>query len=132
MAKRFSITQNATFKQNVKIPRVGGEPIDVEFEYKYLTRPQLSKLQDEWDEASRTMLEKWNKAQGEDKLALGEMTEDETQHNIRQIQDIVVGWNFDEPLNEENVRALVESSIGTVDAVISAYHQAYQKAKLGN
>jgi len=131
MAKKFSIIQNATFKQTVKIPRIGGEPIDVEFEYKYLTRPQISKLQDEWDESSRKMIAEW-KEKGLENTPLFDITEDEIKHNIKQLQDIVVGWNFDEPLDEENIRALVESSIGATDVVISAYHQAYQKAKLGN
>lgn len=134
MAKKFSIIQNATFKQNVKIPRVGGEPIDVEFEYKYFTRPQLDKINQEWQEASTEMLERWEKVKQETGSLppLPTMNEEETSLNVKQLKDIVVGWQFDEEFNDENIRALVESSVGASDAVISSYNQAYQKAKLGN
>lgn len=132
MAKSFKIAQNTTFKQMVKVPRVGGDPIEVEFEFKYLTRPQLSHLQDTWDVSTKDMIEKWSTAREKEELAIEDMTEDETKHNIKQLQDIVVGWSFDDEFNEDNIRALVESSIGSVEAVVAAYHQAYQKTKLGN
>lgn len=134
MAKRFSIAQDATFKQKVKIPRVGGKPIDVEFEYKYFTRPQLDKINQEWQEASTEMLERWEKVKQETGSLppLPVMNEEETTLNVKQLKDIVVGWEFDEEFNDESIRALVESSVAASDSVISAYNEAYQKAKSGN
>ena len=132
MAKRFSIIQNPTFKQVAKIPRIGGDPIEVEFTYKYLTRPQLTEMNDAWHKAKIELLEGWEKAREEGTLASHDMNEGETTFNVNQLKDILVGWAFDEEFNDENIRALVETSIGATDAVIGAYNDAYQKAKLGN
>lgn len=133
MAKKFSIAQNATFKNTVDVPRIGGESIKVGFEFKYLTRKQLSELQDKWNDQAQTMLDKWRKeADDTDKSGISHITEDEIVHNINQLKDIVIGWEFSEDFNDENIRALVESSLAATDAVIKGYHEAYTKAKLGN
>lgn len=133
MAKKFSIAQNATFKNTVDVPRIGGESIKVGFEFKYLTRKQLSELQDKWNDQAQIMLDKWRKeADDADKSGISHITEDEINHNIAQLKDIVVGWEFSEEFNDENIRALVESSLAATDAVIKGYHEAYTKAKLGN
>lgn len=131
MAKKFQIAQNPTFKEKVKIPRVGGEPLEVEFEYKYLTRKQLAALQDEWQAETKKMVNKWTEAE-ESEYSLEEMAEDEIQYNVKQLKDIVVGWSFDDQFNDENIRALVEATLHTTDAVVRGYHEAYSKAKVGN
>lgn len=132
MAKKFSINQNPTFTQVAKIPRIGGDPIAVEFTYKYFTRPQLTALNDQWSKARKELVESWDKAREEGTLQLADMNEGETGFNVNQLKDVLLGWAFDEEFNEENIRALVESSIGATDAVLSAYNEAYEKAKLGN
>ncbi len=131
MAKTFKIQQNPTFKETVKIPRVGGEPLEVVFEYKYLTRKELAVLQDDWNKATKEMIEKWTKA-GDDERSLEEMSEDEITHNVKQLKDIVVGWNFSDEFNDENIRALVEATLHTTDSIVKAYYEAYAKAKVGN
>ena len=131
MSKSFKIQQNPTFKETVKIPRVGGEPLEVVFEYKYLTRKELAILQDDWNKATKEMIEKWTKA-GDDERSLEEMSEDEITHNVKQLKDIVVGWNFSDEFNDENIRALVEATLHTTDSIVNAYYEAYAKAKVGN
>ncbi len=131
MPKTFKIQQNPTFKETVKIPRVGGEPLEVVFEYKYLTRKELAILQDDWNKATKEMIEKWTKA-GDDERSLEEMSEDEITHNVKQLKDIVVGWNFSDEFNDENIRALVEATLHTTDSIVNAYYEAYTKAKVGN
>lgn len=131
MAKKFQIAQNPTFKEKVKIPRVGGEPLEVEFEYKYLTRKELAVLQDDWNKSTKEMIEKWTKAE-DDERSLEEMSEDEITHNVKQLKDIVVGWNFSDEFNDENIRALVEATLHTTDSIVKAYYEAYAKAKVGN
>lgn len=133
MSKKFAILQNPTFKHKVDIPRVGGDPLGVEFEFKYLTRPQLSKLQDDWNKSLQEMLDSWKeKDMNESSIPLEYLTECEIQLNIQQIKDIVVGWGFSEDFDEDNIRLLVETTLGTTEAVIKSYLQAYEKAKLGN
>ena len=131
MSKSFKIQQNATFKETVKIPRVGGEPLEVVFEYKYLTRKELAALQDDWNKATKEMIEKWTEAEDAER-SLEEMSEDEIQHNVKQLKDIVVGWNFSDEFNDENIRALVEATLHTTDSIVKAYYEAYAKAKVGN
>lgn len=131
MSKSFKIQQNPTFKETVKIPRVGGEPLEVVFEYKYLTRKELAVLQDDWNKATKEMIEKWTKAE-EAERSLEEMSEDEITHNVKQLKDIVVGWNFSDEFNDENIRALVEATLHTTDSIVKAYYEAYAKAKVGN
>ena len=131
MAKTFKIQQNPTFKEIVKIPRVGGEPLEVVFEYKYLTRKELAVLQDDWNKATKEMIEKWTKAEDAER-SLEEMSEDEITHNVKQLKDIVVGWNFSDEFNDENIRALVEATLHTTDSIVNAYYEAYTKAKVGN
>jgi len=131
VAKTFKIQQNPTFKETVKIPRVGGEPLEVVFEYKYLTRKELAVLQDDWNKATKEMIEKWTKAEDAER-SLEEMSEDEITHNVKQLKDIVVGWNFSDEFNDENIRALVEATLHTTDSIVKAYYEAYAKAKVGN
>lgn len=131
MSKSFKIQQNPTFKETVKIPRVGGEPLEVVFEYKYLTRKELAVLQDDWNKATKEMIEKWTKAEDAER-SLEEMSEDEINHNVKQLKDIVVGWNFSDEFNDENIRALVEATLHTTDSIVKAYYEAYAKAKVGN
>ena len=131
MAKTFKIQQNPTFKETVKIPRVGGEPLEVVFEFKYLTRKELAVLQDDWNKSTKEMIEKWTKAEDAER-SLEEMSEDEITHNVKQLKDIVVGWNFSDEFNDENIRALVEATLHTTDSIVKAYYEAYAKAKVGN
>ena len=131
MAKTFKIQQNPTFKETVKIPRVGGEPLEVVFEYKYLTRKELAILQDDWNKSTKEMIEKWTNAEDAER-SLEEMSEDEITHNVKQLKDIVVGWNFSDEFNDENIRALVEATLHTTDSIVKAYYEAYAKAKVGN
>lgn len=132
MAKRFSIAQNTTFKHVAQIPRVGDKPISVQLEYKYFPRPKLNEITDVWSKKHSEMVDEWNREREAGTLELVKMNRDETEFDISRLKDILVGWEFDEEFNDENIKALVESNIGTVDAVISAYNEAYQKAKLGN
>ena len=131
MSKSFKIQQNPTFKETVKIPRVGGEPLEVVFEYKYLTRKELAVLQDDWNKATKEMIEKWTEAEDAER-SLEEMSEDEITHNVKQLKDIVVGWNFSDEFNDENIRALVDATLHTTDSIVKAYYEAYAKAKVGN
>lgn len=124
MAK-FKIAQNPTFKETVKIPRVGGDPVSIDFTFKVLTRKQLAALFDGWSAASKEWLEK----EPESNL---EWVEGEIDLQVAQIKDIVLGWAFDDEFNDENIYALCETSVGAASAVVEAYREAYTKTRLGN
>lgn len=127
MAK-IRISQNPTFKAKVAIPRVGGKPEDVEFEFKYMDRLALAAHFDKWN----TARDEHAKKVQEDDLSWQEATVAEIGIQVGQLKDIVSGWAFDEKLSDESLTALVTTCIGAPQAVLAAYQSAYQPARLGN
>ena len=127
MAK-IPISQNPTFKTKVAIPRVGADPVSVEFEFKYMDRLALAAHFDKWNAARDEHAKKVQ----EDGLSWQEATATEIAIQVGQLKDIVSGWAFDEKLSDESLTALVTTCIGAPQAVLSAYQGAYQPARLGN
>lgn len=125
MAKKFKIANNPTFKSKVSIPRVGGDEIEVEFEFKYLTRKELAKVYDGWQEKLKDL-------NITDDTTLSELTDIEVELQIKQLKDIVQGWDFEDEFNDDNIEQLVETSVFAAKTVIEAYQEAYMKAKVGN
>lgn len=124
MASKFKIEQNPTFKADVTIPRVGGDPLVVPFTFKVLTRSELAGLYDKWSEAAKELGEmETNK--------FAEMAEGDIKLQMQRIKDTVVGWGFDEKFDDENIRALVETSVHAGEAVLEAYQQAYSEVRRG-
>lgn len=127
MAK-IKISQNPTFKAKVAIPRVGADPVSVEFEFKYLDRLALAQYFDKWNGASEQHI----KQVQEDGLTWQESTATEIAIQVGQLKDIVHGWAFDEKLSDESLTALCTTCVGAPQAVLAAYQAAYQPARLGN
>jgi hypothetical protein len=125
MAKKFKIANNPTFKSKVSIPRVGGSEIEVEFEFKYLTRKQLAAIYEEWQA-------KLSELNITDDTTLSELTDIEVELQIKQLKDIIIGWDFEDEFNDENIEQLVETSVFAAKTVIESYQEAYMKAKVGN
>ena len=126
MAK-FKIAQAPTFVGVVMIPIVGQEPVKVEFTFKYRNRIELAALFDEWNQRRKDGLEKFG-----DKPSVSEIIAVDTENQMQQIKDLVVGWEFDDEFDDESVKALVTSCHGTTEAVVDAYQDAYSKARTGN
>lgn len=124
MSKKFKIKQNPTFKAKVVIPVVGGDGVETEFEFKYLTRKELATMYDKWsDEAKKLTFED---------VTLAELTEQEMKLQVMQIKDIVCGWDIEDEFNDENIEGLVNISINIVKAITDVYQKSYVEAKLGN
>lgn len=124
MSKKFKIKQNPTFKAKVVIPVVGGDGVETEFEFKYLTRKELAAMYDKWsDEAKKLTFED---------VTLAELTDQEMKLQVVQIKDIVCGWDIEDEFNDENIEGLVNISINIVKAVTDVYQKAYVESKLGN
>lgn len=144
MTKRFKIENNPTFKEVVKIPRIGGEPIEVEFEFKYLTRKELASLYDSWQDKLNSFIKNISDTADKDfeggnsggnsidNMSLLEATEMELNLSVDQIKDITVGWGFEDEFNDENIERLIESSLHVSKVITEAYQEAYTKVKLGN
>jgi len=127
MAK-IKISQNPTFKAKVAIPRVGADPVSVEFEFKYMDRLALAAHFDKWNAARDEHAKKVQ----EDDMSWQEATGAEIALQVGQLKDIVASWAFDEKLSDESLTALVTTCIGAPQAVLEAYQSAYQPARLGN
>lgn len=124
MSKKFKIKQNPTFKAKVVIPIVGGDGVETEFEFKYLTRKELAAMYDKWsDEAKKLTFED---------VTLAELTDQEMKLQVMQIKDIVCGWDIEDEFNDENIEGLVNISINIVKAITDVYQKAYVESKLGN
>ena len=124
----FKIAQNATFKADVEIPRVGFDSIKVEIEFKYRDRKELAKYYDKWnaerDVAAKEAMQDgvtWEQAVGR-QIAL----------EAAQLKEIIVGWNFPEELSDESMTELVSTCHGAPTAVLDAYQAAYAVARRGN
>ncbi|MDI3371654.1 MULTISPECIES: phage tail assembly chaperone [unclassified Pseudomonas] len=127
MAK-IKIAQNPTFTAEVKIPRVGGEPVPVEFTFRYLDRTALAKLYDSWNQASEDNAEKTKS----ENASLERFTAGQIQLQAEQIKAVTVGWGFDDRFTDEAILDLVTTCVGAPQAVLDAYQQAYNPARLGN
>ena len=124
----FKIAQNATFKAEVEIPRVGLDPVKVEFEFKYRDRKELSKYYDKWNKERDALIQESIK----DGSTWEEATAGQIALEAGQLKDIVVGWNFEEDFTEEAIIELVTTCVGAPAAVIDAYQAAYVVARRGN
>lgn len=124
----FKIAQNATFKAEVEIPRVGLDPVKVEFEFKYRDRKELSKYYDKWNKERDALIQESIK----DGSTWEEATAGQIALEAGQLKDIVVGWNFEEDFTEEAIIELVTTCVGAPAAVIDAYQAAYAVARRGN
>ncbi|WP_421547363.1 phage tail assembly chaperone [Pseudomonas sp. QD4] len=127
MAK-IKISHNPIFKAKVAIPRVGADPVTVDFEFKYLDRMSLSGLFDRWNAARDEHAAKVQ----DDSLSWQDATASEIALQVSQLKDIVSGWGFEEKLSDESLTALVTTCVGAPKAVLDAYQAAYQPARLGN
>jgi hypothetical protein len=127
MAKKFSIAQNATFKEKVKIPRVGGEPIEVELEYKYLPRTEFAEMLERWKTKAAQIFEGVS-----EESSLVELTEAQLDHQVVQLKDILAGWSFDDEFNDDNIRQLCNVCTKAPEVIVEQYNKAYSEVKLGN
>lgn len=133
MAKSFKVQMNETFKAPVKIPRVGGEPLDVTFEFKVMARKALARMFDEWKKEGVELIKQAEKAEEEGSAyTLEDWATREIEVQVKQIKDIVVGWGFTDEFSDENIEQLIESSVSVTDAIIEQYNEAYNRARQGN
>ena len=124
MSKKFKIKQNPTFKADVEIPLVGGKSITTNMEFKYFTRKELARIYDGWSKQAEEL-------KFED-VSLEELTQQEIDLQVRQIKDIVSGWDIEDEFNDENIEAFVDMTVHAAKAVVDTFQEAYQEARKGN
>ena len=125
MAK-FTLIQKPTFHTTVMVPQVGGDPVQVGFEFKYLDRTALADLYAEWGERHKAL------GLQVEEMDLKSFTAAQIDLQVDQVKAVVAGWEFEEELNDENIRILVSSIVSVPSAVLAAYSEAFNQSRLGN
>lgn len=133
MAKSFKLQINPTFKATVNVPRVGDKPMAVPFEFKVMDRRVLGTMFDEWKKKNLALFKEAEEAAAAGtEFSLETWTERELALQVAQVKEIVVGWGFDDEFSDENIEALLVTSVGVTDAILAQYNDAYTKARQGN
>jgi hypothetical protein len=129
MAK-FKIAEEPTFSADVGIPRVGGGSITVPFVFKYRDREALAALFTEWQSRAKAD-QKLLDEKGDD-VTVSDVTEAQIARQIEQVKALVVGWDFEDPVNDESIRAVVVMATGVTEAIVASYQKAFTPARQGN
>lgn len=127
MAK-ITIAQNPAFTASVQLPRIGNDPVAVQFQFRYLDRLALAEMFDRWNAARESLAAR---AQQEGTRWV-DMTAEEISFQVNQLKEIVLGWDLDDAFDDDALKALVQTCAGAPKAVIDAYQSAYSPARLGN
>ncbi|WP_210669060.1 phage tail assembly chaperone [Pseudomonas protegens] len=127
MAK-IKIAQDPTFIAEVQVPRIGGEPVPVEFEFRYMDRVTLAGMFDRWNKAR----DAWAEQARADNATWEEVTAGEIALQAEQLGEIVTGWDLVDKFSQKAILELVRTCTGAPKAVIDAFQAAYSPARLGN
>ncbi|MDP9523699.1 phage tail assembly chaperone [Pseudomonas putida] len=127
MAK-IKIAQDPTFIAEVQVPRIGGEPVPVEFEFRYMDRVTLAGMFDRWNKAR----DAWAEQARADNATWEEVTAGEIALQAEQLGEIVTGWGLEDKFSQKAILELVRTCTGAPKAVIDAFQAAYSPARLGN
>lgn len=127
MAK-IKIAQNPTFTAPVQVPRIGGEAVPVEFEFRYMDRVTLAGMFDRWNKAR----DAWAEKAKEQDASWEVVTAGEITLQAEQLGEIVAGWDLEDEFSQEAILDLVRTCTGAPKAVIDAFQAAYSPARLGN
>lgn len=107
MANKITLNPAPTFKLAVEIPVPGADFASVEFVFKHRTKTQLEE-----------MFAKNKAAEAVDQVS--------------EVMEMVVGWEFSEDFNRENVARLLDNYPGSALAILLAYSGELQRFKRGN
>lgn len=125
---KFKIEDNPTFVADVAVYRAGGAKIEVPFTFKYFAQDELYELQEDW--------QKRREAAGAEvkgrELSLPELAQVRAELEVRELMDIVVAWDFEEPLTEEAMRKYINAMPSNRDSAMDAFTKGLNPAKLGN
>lgn len=125
---KIKIAQNPTFAATVQIPRIGGEPVPVEFQFRYMDRLALAEMYDRWNKE----LDAWLEQTKQHQVDWVEATASEVERQARQLGEILVGWDLEDEFGESAITDLVRTCTGAPKAVTDAFQAAYNSARLGN
>lgn len=105
MAKpKFNLSANPTFKAKAAIPVPGGKPADIEFTFKHRSKDALKEFMDDMKE----------------------------KEDVDLLQDLVSGWDIDDPFNAESLEKMIQNYPGSALAIYQAYMVEMSGARAKN
>lgn len=105
---RLKLNPEPTFKSKVGVPVPGGRTAEVEFTFRYRSKSELKKWNDEIAEAPKDA----------DEAAL--------------FRTFVVAWDLEDEFSDENIRRLCDAYPGAASAAVDVYLRESWGARRGN
>jgi hypothetical protein len=127
MAKVTLGNRPTEFKHTVKFQMLDGTTASIQVKYKYITRQEAAKLQDELRAKAKAKVGDI----GDDKT-LSELIEMADESTVDGLMNCVLGWDIDEPFNRENVVRLCNELPAAAEAIRDSYWSAVLNGRLGN
>lgn len=112
----FKLKANPTFHEKVGIPVHGGDPVDVDFEFKHRTKP-------EFDAFRKELNEKTEAATTDQELR---------DANVWYVLQVAVGWELEYQFNAESINELFDNYQGAPGAIAEQYTLSLMQVRLGN
>lgn len=112
----LKLKANPTFHEKVGIPVHGGDPVEVDFEFKHRTRTEFSAFCKELDE----------------KTAASNTAEEIVDADVWYVMQTVAGWELTDAFTAENVKTLLQNYQGAAGAIAEKYTQSLMQVRLGN
>ena len=127
MAK-FSVKSNPTFTVSVPLPVVGGESIPTNFTFKHLDRMGLAEFQNSRFEFAKQIGELASR----NTSTTSDIAKTAIDFEFKQLKEIIVGWEIDEPYNDDNLMELVKFGSELTAAIVNGFLGSYSSAREGN
>ncbi len=128
MAAKFKIEQNPTFDMTVGIFRAGGEKQEVGMTFKYRTRTEQAELAEAWQARREAAAKEFDGRENK----VSDYTRALVELEVQEIADILEGWEFDQAVSEESIRYVLNGGKPAYNAIVKAYFDGLDPARLGN
>jgi hypothetical protein len=127
MAKITLGNRPTEFKHTVKFQMLDGTNASIQVKYKYITRQEAAKLQDELRAKAKARV-----GDVSDDKTLSELIQMADESNVDGLMGFVLGWDLDEPFTRENVEKLCNEFPAAAEAMRDSYWGAVLNGRLGN
>jgi hypothetical protein len=127
MAKITLGNRPTEFKHTVKFQKLDGTNASIQVKYKYITRQEAAKLQDELRAKAKARV-----GDVSDDKTLSELIQMADESNVDGLMGFVLGWDLDEPFTRENVEQLCDEYPAAAEVIRDSYWGAVLNGRLGN
>lgn len=115
----------------VKAPTPFGEPVDVKFEVRFMTKTQLAEMEAAHYALLDQLMHDMNAESKMEELILQGCRKD-MDVQVSRLKDMATGWDLDDEFNEANIRRLVDR-VPTIGMLLfEGYAAKYRKERQGN